>query len=83
LPGGATKQLNNLSRTDALSARAERAPMDTNKTGVDTKPAQAVEPTYETTKGCLIFVLIGIVLIGLTAGVIVLFGTPATTVSML
>jgi|TARA_R110000782_G_scaffold102483_10_gene189602 hypothetical protein len=37
---------------------------------------------YETGKGCLVFVLIGVVLAGMTAGVIVLLSDPTAVVAM-
>jgi hypothetical protein len=44
---------------------------------VSTEPVR-----YETGKGCLVFVLIGVVLAGMTAGVIVLLSDPTTVVAM-
>lgn len=59
--------------------------MQQNDTGAGTEPAlnqSAQKIEYESGKGCLIFVLLGIVLAGMIAGAIMLLGEPATVAAM-
>lgn len=59
--------------------------MQQNDTGAGTDPAlnqSAQKIEYESGKGCLIFALIGIVLLGMTAVTIMLLGEPTTVAAM-
>jgi hypothetical protein len=50
--------------------------------GATDAPGEPPAVQYETGKGCLIFVLIGLALAALTAAAIVLLSDPATVVAM-
>lgn len=64
-----------------MSKRVSTGPGGPGDVGVQApravEPAGAGEPArYETGRGCLGFVLLGLLLIGLVVGAVVLFGDP-------